>query len=429
MAEKNRLLHYLIPGLHFAVLSVICLSMPLAFTGCMGCSGEIPVTGDSTNAVIIDNPGTPPNPPVTVALREELSVGNIDDEHTFFLKIGDIDVDDQGNIYVLETKSMEIRMFDKTGRFMRTFAGKGEGPGEFIRPTDLAVDHRKQTICVSDWKNKKISLFQQDGTLHREIKLTFTPGGLGIDANGNYMAASSFSDNHRGVYTKYIRIVKLDPDGDAESRSPDFIETIKKAVTISKGMLIFSMPFSPKGLFCYRDYSRSFYYAFPDKYEISMYNNRFDKIKIISRQNPYKKAVTEEAKEKFIRDYIEMGEAENKGALYRKTARYFQFPDYFPLISALWEDESGHLLVKTASRDTRVYIDVFDQTGVYQRQLIVDNPTNGVSADAVMHAGAVLRDGCLYSVVSIDATLFIKRFRMVDQTGGEAKAGFDPGCP
>jgi hypothetical protein len=50
-----------------------------------------------------------------------------------------IDFDGNNNMYVLDTYESTIAVFDNHGRFVRSFGGPGQGPGEFSRPSMMFI--------------------------------------------------------------------------------------------------------------------------------------------------------------------------------------------------------------------------------------------------------------------------------------------------
>ena len=68
------------------------------------------------------------------SLEEELSIGEAEGEEEYmFSRINDIDVDDEGNVYVAEGAFAHIRVFDENGEYLRVMGRKGQGPGEMQR--------------------------------------------------------------------------------------------------------------------------------------------------------------------------------------------------------------------------------------------------------------------------------------------------------
>ena len=55
--------------------------------------------------------------------------------------------------------------------FLFKFGSHGNAPGQFDKPTDIAVNDKTGTIAVADSENKRIQLFSSDGNFLTEIKL------------------------------------------------------------------------------------------------------------------------------------------------------------------------------------------------------------------------------------------------------------------
>jgi hypothetical protein len=81
-----------------------------------------------------------------------------------FARIGWVEVDRAGRIYVLETDVQEVRVFDSTGGYLRTLGRKGGGPGEFQQAIGLAWD-RAGHLWVVDQQNARYSVFDTAGIL------------------------------------------------------------------------------------------------------------------------------------------------------------------------------------------------------------------------------------------------------------------------
>jgi DNA-binding beta-propeller fold protein YncE len=64
-------------------------------------------------------------------------------------------VDDKDNIYVTDSESGKIFVFEAGGKFQRVIGSLKGGEGYFKRPTGIAVDAAEQRIYVTDtWRNK-----------------------------------------------------------------------------------------------------------------------------------------------------------------------------------------------------------------------------------------------------------------------------------
>src|SRR5688572_29611828 len=103
----------------------------------VGCADN---TATKSSAVVVDtvngvehvrNSGTPPK----WELEEMLALGAVSDIDTEganqFARITGVITDVEGNIYVADSRTFNIRVFDEGGRLLRTIGRKGGGPGEF----------------------------------------------------------------------------------------------------------------------------------------------------------------------------------------------------------------------------------------------------------------------------------------------------------
>lgn len=111
-----------------------------------------------------DPPTRPVVPgPVSVELEKRdtllLEIGVITgDPNQIFGNIRDVDVDGDGNIFVLDDQDFSVSWFGPDGRFRGRTGRDGGGPGEFRAPAGLAVSPAGQ-IYVLDTASRKIAEF------------------------------------------------------------------------------------------------------------------------------------------------------------------------------------------------------------------------------------------------------------------------------
>ena len=72
-----------------------------------------------------------------------------------------------------------VLKFDKTGKFIKTWGGKGTDPGKFQVAHGITID-AKGLLWVTDRENSRIQIFDQEGTFVRQIKYAGLPCGLEI---------------------------------------------------------------------------------------------------------------------------------------------------------------------------------------------------------------------------------------------------------
>jgi DNA-binding beta-propeller fold protein YncE len=76
-----------------------------------------------------------------------------------------------------------VLKFDKTGKFIKTWGGKGTEPGKFQLAHGISVD-AKGLLWITDRENSRIQIFDQEGTFVRQIKYAGLPCSLLIRPDG-----------------------------------------------------------------------------------------------------------------------------------------------------------------------------------------------------------------------------------------------------
>lgn len=99
-----------------------------------------------------------------LAATEVQRIGSVDDPDVGFARIGSVDVDRDGNVYVLEAQDMEIRVYGSDGALLRTIGRRGEGPGEFsmLAPSFQVVG---DTVWTMEPFTRRMTLFDRRGTV------------------------------------------------------------------------------------------------------------------------------------------------------------------------------------------------------------------------------------------------------------------------
>ena len=120
--------------------------------------------------------------------QKQLVIGTDDiDQSNYNLGvIGGIATDASSNIYVGDTGLYRILKFSSKGQFLHSFGfGNGIEPGEFMDLRDIAVD-RDNNLFVVDFEMKRITIFQEDGTLLKIIETSMMPYSLVVDKEGAF---------------------------------------------------------------------------------------------------------------------------------------------------------------------------------------------------------------------------------------------------
>jgi hypothetical protein len=82
-----------------------------------------------------------------------------------FGRITDVAVDRSRGFFVLDGQARELRWFGPNGQFLDRVGRAGQGPGEFLSPTAVALGNADE-VAVLDVQNARISWYRaSDGTL------------------------------------------------------------------------------------------------------------------------------------------------------------------------------------------------------------------------------------------------------------------------
>jgi hypothetical protein len=145
---------------------------------------------------VIKNPKEPIFNENIFELKEELFIQgeNSESEEEMFQDIVSLAVDEEQNIYALDGKAANVKVFDKTGSFLKSIGRRGEGPGEFGRPQNILISPR-QEIVIEDAGRRLIHFLDLGGKYLRQWSLNwvfssgpkFTSQGEVFDPQGRYL--------------------------------------------------------------------------------------------------------------------------------------------------------------------------------------------------------------------------------------------------
>lgn len=173
---------------------------------------------------IISNPSDPKKGLTTYNLVDDLSIGLSDGgDNYLFNRISDIDVDDDGNIYVVDSGNIRIQVYDSRGKYIRTIGSKGQGPGEFnfLEQIDLDLNGKISTFDVN---SRRISIFSTNGLLIKDFLVTENPG----------MPVSVYWASQKKIITMFqttneqqklnLKLVQYDMESDQISELAEFVD-------------------------------------------------------------------------------------------------------------------------------------------------------------------------------------------------------------
>ncbi len=153
-----------------------------------------------------------------VTARPSVTIGAEGNERTEFLRIGRVLRLPNGEIAVPNGATNQIRIFDGTGRYLRTIGRAGAGPGEF-RYLDL-VGRAGDTLLIADFGIARLTLFLASGKLVRTIPITARDAAgrfyvIGRLRDGRWAVQTASTPNIYGpqrTYRDTVRVGVIEPD-------------------------------------------------------------------------------------------------------------------------------------------------------------------------------------------------------------------------
>lgn len=148
------------------VWGLLLLGLLLAFFFVSACSrGEKIEIKKENGVTAVYNPKKPAPPrgvPSILSLKEELVLGKTGNEETMLLNPRAVEVDQTGNIYVIDGKAVQIKVYDSQGNFVRAIGRRGQGPGEFQSLRSFCLTPQ-QSLAVCDSLSRQVVIFGLDG--------------------------------------------------------------------------------------------------------------------------------------------------------------------------------------------------------------------------------------------------------------------------
>src|SRR5262245_20753371 len=148
-----------------------------------------------------------PQGQVLMTLGTKGQRGDWNESTHLFNEPNDIAIAPNGDVFVAQGHTPgamgdpRVLKFDKNGKFIKSWGGKGKEPGKFDVAHGLAFDAKGQ-LWVTDRENQRIQIFDTEGKYIREVKFAGLPCSLDIGRQSIFMV-NGFAG----------QLLKLDLDG------------------------------------------------------------------------------------------------------------------------------------------------------------------------------------------------------------------------
>lgn len=148
------------------------LVLVLSLVVCSAC--EAPDAGEVTSDSRSIAPSDPPLPvtrfTATHRLVPRVRIGRV--EGPVEQTLGDVRalaVDRLNRVYIADALQQSVLVFDSSGVFVRSLGREGEGPGEFLWPSGITLQH-DSTVWVLDRANQRYTAYDTSGTFLRATR-------------------------------------------------------------------------------------------------------------------------------------------------------------------------------------------------------------------------------------------------------------------
>jgi hypothetical protein len=174
---------------------------------------------------VVYNPKEPvalPNTPSHLTLIEDLRLGEPDENQNYpFSELSWYAVDADENMIIMDNKEVCIKVFDRTGKFLRKFGHKGQGPGELQSVSFMGIIEGDE-IGVVDPPNHRYYHFSRDGECLKQIDL------------GAYWRVERVKPDHRGfLYANFYKINRLENEVSFDTELIKFDPDFKPVMTLA----------------------------------------------------------------------------------------------------------------------------------------------------------------------------------------------------
>ncbi len=298
---------------------------------------------------VITNPEKPKAPkgiPSRLVLKEDFSVGDSENLDEMISEVSFFAVDERGTIYAVDIKEMDVKVFDSSGRYVRTIGKKGQGPGELNLPAGILITPEKQ-LMILDTLNRRMAFFELDGAFVRNVSIADKTSIVNpvMDGKGNIAAMELVVEGNSLFW--YIRKYDKDLKPLFDVNKVEFKNPLQGKMNPFD--FINLVDFDTKGNLCYGD---------AKDYVIKVFSPEGKHFRTIAKKySPTK--ITKKDIQQMLEAIPDMGGAAN-------IKERMEFPNNYPAYQSFSLDEEGRLFVRSYKRgkeEKSFFLDIFDANG------------------------------------------------------------------
>jgi hypothetical protein len=309
-------------------------------------------------------------------LVKQFEIGNDSlPEEVVLGSMGNFVITGKGNLFIVDIRRNNMKLYDPKGEFVRVIGQKGSGPGDLYLPGQTC--YNGEYVIVWEIGNRRFSFFTQDGGYIKSVP--YRKRGFmvqKIKALENREIILEVEQYNFGKDIGQERILKLF-SADMTFKKDFYQQHVLTNKFISKPMSTnVPQPFSP--LVSWDTTSKGkIVVGYEKDYKIDIYSA--DGVKQSSFSHKYQPVkVTEEDKKKHFSGITFMVSGDGKDSTSSKGAPDFiventVFPEYMPAFGAVIVDSEDNILVLPAQANSdEVFFDAFDSSGSFIGKVAFD---------------------------------------------------------
>jgi len=301
----------------------------------------------------------------SATLVADLTIGgDTEDENYLLSGPSRVCLDSKGNIFILDSKESHIKKFNATGKYIKTFSGPGNGPGEIQTCFQMAIDPTDKLVTY-DLGNRRFSFFDSDGNFLNSIRFNEIVRDFKIGSEGKFYIETHTWD-FSGKKGTLIKINQASRDltemvvvDSARIKNNTYItEPVRTNVPV---------PFAPRFAWGIAP-SGNIVTAFAGDYTIKIFAPDLKLLRTIKHKGKQLK-VTDEDKENHFAGMVSSGGGQQSRGAPDFIRKATEFPKFKPYFLGMLIDPEGNILIHTfESEKEKVVYDVFDAKGNFIKQ-------------------------------------------------------------
>jgi hypothetical protein len=358
---------------------------------------EYPVKIETIDGIkVITNPDYPRDGQVKYEMVEELNIGIEEGDEDYILnRPGDIKVSDCETIYILDWGDVNIKVYNKKGKYLRTIGRPGQGPGEFDTPCDFDLG-TDGNIYLMDSRNTRVEIVDTIGVYVAGFRLSggYNSGMVTDDSSHIYFSKKHYRETEE--IESEISIYRYTIAGKELLNYGNFTDAKQIAVrtgpTSSLGIMSRMMPTTVWTV----DKMGRLFQGYNANYQLSVYHYNGDLAFKFGREfTPIKLNQPKHNMSNLTAEQKRLNDKYNEN-----------LPKFKPAFkSHLLFDDNGNLWIEIETKDEyegRIY-DVFSPEGIYLKQVFVE------------HRIFQLKNDKAYSIIKTENEFrVVKQFRLVE---------------